>query len=67
MRPTKPNLTCDELEFALQSVPRLALALECVPAREEHRLHSFLFFGTRDLTQWDAEQTGDGEPLVGHA
>ena len=67
MRPTKPNRTSDALEFDPQPIQRLGLALECVRAREEHRLHSFLFFGPRDLTQWDAEQTGDIEPLVGHA
>ena len=73
MRPTKPYRTCDALEFAPQPVPRLALALESVPAREERRLHSFLLFGALGLPQCSrgAEQIGEqiegSEHLVGHA
>jgi hypothetical protein len=67
MRPTKPNCIYDAQEFAAEPTPRLA-TLECVPAREERRFHSFLFFGTHDLTQCsrDAEQIGGSAPLVGH-
>jgi hypothetical protein len=51
MGPNKPNRTCDAREFGPQPIPRLGLALECVRAREERRLHSFLLFGARGLPQ----------------
>ncbi len=68
MRPAKPNRIYDAQEFAAEPTPRLA-TLECVPAREERRFHSSLFFGAYDLTQCsrDAEQIGGSAPLVGHA
>ena len=69
MKPTKPNRTRDVIEFDPQPIPYPGLALECVPAREERRFHSFLFFGTHALTQCsrDAEQIGGSAHLVGHA
>ncbi len=68
MSPTKPNRIYYAQEFAAEPTPRLA-TLECVPAREERRFHSFLFFGTHDLAQCsrDAEQIGGSAHLVGHA
>lgn len=64
MSPTKPNRATHAPEFDLDPVPRLALAIECVPAREEHGLRSFLLFGALGLPQ---EQVEGSEYLVGHA
>jgi hypothetical protein len=42
MSSNKPNRTRDSLEFGLDPIPAPGLALECVRAREEPRLPSFL-------------------------
>jgi hypothetical protein len=68
MKPIKPNRPSDLLEFDPYA-PRLALALECTPARQDRLLNSFLLFGAHGLPQLsqDAEKVAHNEYLVGHA
>ena len=51
MSSNKPNRTRDALEFGLEPIPAPGLALECVSAREEPRLHSFLLLGAGGVPQ----------------
>jgi hypothetical protein len=65
MSSNKPNRTRDSLEFGLDPIPAPGLALECVRAREEPRLHSFLLLGTGGVPQCarGLDQVLGGEPL----
>jgi len=64
MSRTKPNGTCDALQFDPYAIPQPGLALQCVQVREERPFPSALLFGAHGLSahRSAAEESMSTEP-----